>query len=756
MEHLIRFLGFDSGALQAIESVRFSLAWGWAGLTLMIIAVIPIVWFSYRMEDKPVPAGLKSKLLVLKIIFIAGIILMLAGPRLTISGFVPEKNRIAVLIDSSRSMSITEENVSRMDRVRDVFSKGEFLEKLEKKIGFSPSIFTFSGQVAPVSREDIASFSVTPDGTQTNISKAISEIGGNLGEGNLLGMVMFTDGIHNTGENPIETVSKTKIPLYILTSGKTGLARDISISLDRPPSIGYLNSLLKVRGEIKAYRSQISEVEVTIKKDGKEFSKIKVPLAKDSGRSEFYFDIPCDTEGSFAFSASIQHLSDELTYENNEAGFLLKVIKDSLQVLFLSEFSSWDYSFMKTAVRTEPNSHITGYTVLNNGRWLISNDDRMTTSSTEPDIEGALKEADVLVLNGFPERHLQKHITLLRERLETGKTGIFIMHGLRPYTELGYKGSEIENWFPVDLTGSHWKGNQANMVLTSRDTPYSFLKLMHDPIENQEFFRTLPKFDGLFVYPKIRAGTEVLLSSTLELPGGPAPSLISSRTGQGRVAMLLGGPLWTMGFKLVSNGKGIKPYTGFVVNLLKWIANRREDAQVSLELPSSRLFTGQPVTFRVFVTDQSRQPLDNAQVTGEIISAGSQTTALSFLSSGEKGLYEATIVPFRRGNAEIRVDAKYQGKPLGKSSARAIFEIPTVEFDDPEVKVEKMVAIASISRGLCLPVDKYQELLDSIQPKSGKKRETKNFELRDSWLILLILLVLPLIEWIIRRRKGYS
>ncbi|MBF0546867.1 MAG: VWA domain-containing protein [Candidatus Riflebacteria bacterium] len=756
MEYLIRLLGLDFKTIQTLDSVRFSLAWSWAGIALVFIFLVPAIIFVYRLENKPAPVVLKSYLIAIKILFFAGLVILLAGPKLILSGTIPEKNKIAVLIDSSKSMSISEEGISRIDRVKEVFTKGNFLEKLEAKTGLAPSVFTFSSQVAPISHEDTASFSISPDGSQTNLSRAISEIGGNLGETNLLGIVLFTDGIHNTGENPLEAAERTKVPLYFLGTGKSGLAKDISVALDKPPSIGYLNSMLKIRGEIRAFRADVAEIEVEVKKDGKNFDRIKVPLPKNSGRAPFYFNIPCDTEGAFTYTVSIPRLTDELTYENNEANFLLKIIKDRLQVLFLADNPSWDYSFIKAALKTDPNAHFTGFTRVMDNRWLVTEEFELKRTVTQPDISPLIKDTDVLIIAGISENIIRDNYKELILRVDSGQMGVLFLPGSKPYSELGYLGSQIEEWFPVELRGGLWKGVPSNFDLPIRETPYSFLRLLHDPVENQEFFRTLPKMDGLFVYPKLRAGTEVLLSSSLNVPGGPTPAFVTSRNGQGRVAMFMGGPIWPMGFQLVQGGKGNKPYTAFVVNTLKWLANRREDAQVSLELPSSRIFVGQPATLRVFVTDHSRQPVDNAQVSGEISNSESDVTNLSFFSSGEKGLYEASFIPYRRGITEIKIDAKLQNQSLGKTSTKVIIDTPTVEFDDPEVKVENMTTIASITGGLYRPVGNFAEMIDSIKPKPGKKKETKVLELRDSPTILIFLLLLPILEWLIRRRKGYS
>ncbi|MFZ2956491.1 MAG: vWA domain-containing protein [Candidatus Ozemobacteraceae bacterium] len=762
MNAIFRLFGFETGAIQQVESVRLDLTWGWAGLLLALLALIPFTIMVYRMEDKPHTSLLRAGLTLLRLIFFVGLVTLLAGPKLAVSGTIPQKNKLAVLIDSSRSMSIMEDGAVRLDRVRNALSGGRLLDRLEQKTGIAPVAFSFSGQVAPLSRDDVSSFSVLADGNQTNLTRAVQEVTNNLGEGNLLGIILLTDGAHNTGDNPIDALSRRKTPLYFLGAGKAGLTKDLSIFLDHPPAIGYLNALIKVRGEVRSWRVASEAVDVEIHKDGKLIQTLRVPFPTGEHKAGFSFNLPCDAEGSFQISASVPRLPGELTWDNNETSFLLKVIKDRLQVLMISDGPSWEQGFLKGALKSDPNAHFHGFTKLRDDRWLVTEDFALKGTVTTPALlgeqgrEGPIDQADAIILAGVDEATLRPVADIIQKKLESGKVGLLILPGRKPYGALGFMGSSLETLFPVELRDGEWKGVPSNPVLPAKEAGYAFLRLLDDPNENQDFFRTLPKWEGLFVYPRMRPGTEVLLSSTLELPGSPAPAMLHHRVGQGHVVMLTGGPLWPMGFKLVPSGKGIKPYTAFTVNLLKWLANRREDAQVSLDLPSTRLFVGQPAALRVWVSDTARRPLENAQVTGTLSGPDIPATSLTFLAANEKGLYEATYVPFRKGNLELTVEAKNQGSKLGEATGRMLVELPTVEFDDPEVQVELMTKLASSTGGVYYPVEQADELLAKIIPTPGMKRETKVLEFRDSPLTLFLLLILPLVEWWIRRRRGYS
>ncbi len=756
MTALIRLLGFDLAPIQNVDSIRFSLGWGWAGLVLAAIIVLPWFWGAYRFEGKPGSNLLKGSLMGLRLLLVLGIIALLAGFKCSVSGWIPQKNKIAVLIDTSRSMSIKEEGVLRMDSVRKQLTEVQFLTKLERNLGIPPSLFSFAGTVAPIARDDIASFSLQPDGTQTNLTKAVLDVVNNMGEGNLLGVVLFTDGCHNHGESPMEALTRLKTPLFFAGTGQTGQTKDLGISFERPPSVGYLNAVTRVRGEIKLHRVATESVNVEVRRGGKPFQTLRVPIVAGEQRASFALNIPCETEGSFNFTASVPLLDGELTHENNETSFLLKVVKERLKILGVFGDSCWDAAFLKSALKSDPNAHFNGWTRLNDNRWMKTVDFKLGKPEPAPKLGEDLDDSDVLVIGGAPESLFRDSAEKILERVRTGKLGVLFLPAPYGYQYLGYQDSKLSPLFPVELAGESWVRTPVNFILPVQETPYGFLRLMDDPVENMEFFRLLPKMEGLFVYDRVKPGTEVLLSSSYSGKSGPAPAYVQHRFGQGNSAMFMTGPLWPMGFTLAPTDRTIKPYTAFLLNSLKWLANRKEDALVSLELPSSRGFVGQPSSLRVWVWDTRRQPVDPAQVSATISGKDVEPFTLTFMGTSEKGCYEGTFVPSRRGVFEVAVTAKQHGKLLGETKGQFLVDIPTVEFDDPEVRIELMTKLASSTGGAFRPVESSEDILGIIKPTPGQKRETKIFEFRDSAMVLALLLLLPLVEWVLRRSKGYS
>lgn len=752
---LLKLLGFNPGPIRAIESAGIHLGWGWAGLILLLLALVPLVWWSYRCEGKNIPAKQQRRLLGLRLVWVMLLAVLLTGPVLIISGWIPQKNRLAVMVDTSRSMSIKFQGESRLDRVKKLFSRG-FIGKIEEKTGIFPEVFSFADNVSPVSRQEVEQFSFSPEGNQTDISGALRNVMGNLGEGSLLGVIMLTDGVSTTGENPLTALSNMRTPMYMVAPGADGESPDLALHLPKPPALGYLNSSLRVRGEVSLHRLATSAVEVTITRDGEPFATATASFASDTVRAPFAFNIPCDTEGNFRFELSIPGVTDELTADNNMAGFLLKVVRERLNVLAVSGRPTWDMKFIGNALSTDPNAKLTHWARVRDDRWVCSRELQPEKAVSALSLTEDLKNADVVVLNGVPHQFLKHIEEELIRRLEAGNIGLLVLPSTQSFAELGFTGTSLEAIMPVVPGRELWRGNPGNMVLPSSETPYNFLRLVDDPVQNLEFFASLPKFDGLYEYGQVKPGAEVLINSTVRGGADLLPFMLQSRTGQGHVMMITGGPIWPAGFRLVPTDRGFAPFSAMMVNMFKWLANRREDAQISLELPSSRGYVGQAAAIRVWVLDSKNQLQQNAQVMVTVRDEKDSASNISCIETSERGCYEAAFVPALRGLHKIEAEARFQGRELGRASGDMLVETPTAEFDEPVIREALLRQLASETGGLFTTDADAEKIIAAIDSVPGQKLENRSIDLRDSWLLLLLLLLLPMLEWYLRRTGGLS
>jgi len=447
---------------------------------------------------------------------------------------------------------------------------------------------------------------------------------------------------------------------------------------------------------------------------------------------------------------------NELTGENNQTGFLLKVVRERLNIMIVSGRLSWETKFIGNALLTDPNARTVHWARLRENRWVCARNLSPEAAVNSPNLSEDLKVADVLILHAADYEMLRPAEEEIVRRIEAGTLGLLLLPSTKSFSELGYQGTRIENLLPVLTSSETWRGTPGNLVLPAAETPYNFLRLVDDPIQNVEFFATLPKFEGIYEYAGLKPGSEVLINSTVRSSSDMLPFMIRARAGLGNVVLISGGPLWPAGFRLVPTDRGFAPYSALMVNMCKWLANRREDAQVSIELASSRGYVGQGNNVKVWVMNSKNELQANAQVSLTITDERDGSTSLTCIETSDKGCYETAFVPAFRGLHRLEAEARYQGRELGRAKSEILIEMSTAEFDEPVVKSSLMAQLASDTGGVFATVDQAMKIIGAIDAEPGQKLESKSIDLRDSWLLLIILLLLPMVEWYLRRIRGLS
>ncbi len=254
----------------------------------------------------------------------------------------------------------------------------------------------------------------------------------------------------------------------------------------------------------------------------------------------------------------------------------------------------------------------------------------------------------------------------------------------------------------------------------------------------------------------IKQGAEILLTSTVMGRKTKLPFMLKTRAGLGNIIMINGGPIWPIGFRLANSEHGFNTYAGMIVNMLKWLVNRREDAQVSIELANSRGYVGATTVVKVWVSDSSHTLMQNARVIVNVDNEKGEKYNLVCVETSDKGCYETAFIPASKGLHTIEAKASYQGKELGSSKVELLVETPTAEFDDPVIKAELMQNIAKETNGMMVYDDDLNTLISSLKSDTGNKLESKSIDFRDCWLLLILIILLPCLEWYIRRTGGLS
>ena len=208
------------------------------GLILFLIFVgliVAVIW-AYRTTQGRTHRGVRGFLIFLRTLALCGLAFCLLKPFVTVYQTSPDDSYLAVLLDESKSMQVTDSvnQESRLTSVNNLLfdPEGGILNSLNEK--FKTRLFSFSDvpkRMTPVALTEA-------NGETTNIPAALNETLDNLQGVPLSGVVILSDGADASGEDITKLAFRMrdrKVPVHTVGIGSPEGIKDIEVvKVDAP------------------------------------------------------------------------------------------------------------------------------------------------------------------------------------------------------------------------------------------------------------------------------------------------------------------------------------------------------------------------------------------------------------------------------------------------------------------------------------------------------------------------------------------
>ncbi|MFL5320524.1 MAG: theronine dehydrogenase, partial [Myxococcaceae bacterium] len=248
------------------------------------------------------------------------------------------KNRVAILVDRSASMSFPAESrgQSREELTADYLTSiSPSLEKLKDR--FNLELYGFDPELAPTSPNALKS--EPPRGGRTDLMSAIRALkAGEQGGASkkLSGILLFSDGADNSElQGGINGRAKTaleelEVPVSTFLVGASAL-KDLSVENVKVDDFAFVRNSITVEVEIRGRGFSGAEVPVVLSREGTAVATKTVRLQSSDDVQTVSFTFTPDQTGRFVYTVTVPTFPDEVVAENNSRAFVLKVIRDRIR-----------------------------------------------------------------------------------------------------------------------------------------------------------------------------------------------------------------------------------------------------------------------------------------------------------------------------------------------------------------------------------------------------------------------------------------
>lgn len=689
---------------------------------------------------------------------------------------------------------------SRIDKVRQLLRKSDgedgadrnLVERLSRDFRVRAFIFDRPGEVRPLVERDgenekdeidprALADQLTADGQVTALGDAFNDLRERYAAQRPAGVVVFSDFNKNAGLAPVETATRLGVPLYCVGVGPAS-AVDTAVELQ--------GALLMKKGEQ-------SELRVTVRREGGAVRDVTVRLkAERIGTSrppiligertvtgtesvvELPFPYTPDEVGRFEFTAEADPQPGETILENNRAQREVNVRDDFLHLTFVDYEPNWEWRFIKEVFHRDRLVGMRGFrTFLRSADPKVRQTNELFLPSLTPP-RGEFFVNDVIFLGDMPATSLStRYCEMLKEFVDKFGGGLVIVSG--PNFGPGELSSTpLADLLPVRVIPGGELADSGDKPfaprLTDEANRVDFMQLSADPLENRSLWSRLGPLTWYQPVAGVHDKAQVLLEHpTAKCNDGRTPQpLIAVRTyGKGEVVYLAMNETWRL--RREYGETYYRKFWGQMIHRLGLRHALGDQKRFVVRTDRRQYQSGERVTVSVEAYDQNYEPLTTAklaqsQLIGELIlpigaAGGAVDPATGTAAAPRKSL---RLSQFREGEFQTEFDVQEPGEyvvrvadPLSKEQTDESFRVANLSAERRsavrDTALEAQLAALESPRfsvaGRRYELSDVDRLPDEVYLPDEVETYTERLPLWNSWPAFLLVVMLMLFEWFLRK-----
>jgi uncharacterized membrane protein len=741
-------------------------------LVLLLIAAILAVGISAFSLWRERRRGRAAALLGLRVLAVGACLLVALQPRLEHGQVTVVPNAIAVLVDSSRSMSVAppDRGPGRAERAAALLADaaGRFSDWEAR--GHKVELFGFGEALEPLARGTAPA----PKAEATRIAGALSELRTRFAGRDLGAIILISDGIDTgrIGPGPLdaetgETLAALGAPVHTVLIREPGL-RDLSVANVLADDFAFVRTPLKLEAVLRHSGLGGRGVEVSLLRDGRVIAAKTATLRVDTPQETVVFELTPDHPGNHVFEIRTPVLAGEALETNNRQLFTVNVIRDRVRVLHVCGRPSWNERFLRAMLRLDPNVDLVSFFILRTDTDDIplgSDEMSLIPFPYKEIFDEQLKSFDLLIFDNFNFKPywVAPYLPGVRSYVETGGA-LAMIGGDLSFASGLYGESELQAVLPVELGGIPHDGPGAfttdrfrpRLSPEGRTHPVTALSL--DERANEARWAALPPLVGINRVAGLRPGARTLLSHPTHksADGRPAPVLAAAEVGKGRSLALLTDSAWSWGFGAAGTGDDGRAFQHFWQGAIRWLVRDPALTLLRLDLDKGEYQRGQSPALRVRTLRPDFSAAPGVTVRLEVRSpdatSGTPPVRALEIKTGADGENHTELDRLEPGAYRLVGHATLDGRPVD-TEATFVIRPESHELDDVVARDRVLREIAEASGG-----DFREGSLGNPSVRPPRKVRVGSLRVIEIWsnpLMLILVVGLLAAEWTVRRRTGH-
>jgi len=682
--------------------------------------------------------------------FLAGLLLVLLWqPAITVAELKPQQNVIAVLVDDSRSMAISEDGSTRQAQAVKALQDG-LLSELEKK--YQTRLYRLDSHPTHISSLN----ELHASSPATRIGDSLKQLAAETTDLPIGAIVLLSDGADNSGGIDLDTISalrNRRIPVHTIGFGLERLPHDVEINEVAIAARALADSRLAARVSFHQSGYAGMKSTLTVRDGAKVLASREITFTGEGRIQTETIPFNAGSAGAKALEFSIDPLPGEQNRSNNAVTRLVNVVSDKRRVLYVEGEPRWEYKFIR---RAEDDDRIVQLASMlrttENKIYRQGINDPKELAEGFPARAEDLFSYQALIIGSVEAGYFTAtQLDLIRQFVDRRGGGLLLLGGRFGLADGGWGGSSIADVLPVVLPDrkNTFHRDPATVELSPAGSDSLITRLVDDPARNVERWKKLPFLMDYQEPGAPKPGAAVLAS--MNSRGRKMDLLITENYGRGRTAVLATSGTWRW---QMSQALGDPTHDMFWRQLLRWLV-ADTPGNVVASVPSQMLLDDGHILVSADVRDKQYQPAADARVEAHILGPGGISAMIPMTPVPDTpGIFRADWTAEKPGSYVTEVTAGRGSDELGRDVLTFQRIDGVAENFHTEQNRDLLEKLSSATGGRYWRPQGLSKLTSEIPLSEAGITIRETRELWNMPAVFLLIVVLRFSEWLLRRKWG--
>ena len=323
-----------------------------AGSRLFLVLLPFLLAFAYWVYQRTYPQVDPKRRMVLVVLRGAAVALLamvLCEPVLTWWHQQVIRPLVLVLVDTSPSMRVAEGPVTRLQQAATVLDDEGWSARLQQA---EVRAWGFAESAYPLALDTVAVASTR--GQATDIGRALAASLEAVAERERVqGVVLFSDGGHNLGRDPVQLSAELGVPVYALGVGGVEVPVDVQLVDVRTAETGYVGQRQQIDAEVRSWGYEGQRVEIQLYEGERLLQRQSLLLEGDGQVQRVSFAVTPQQAGPRIFRVVVAPTAGEFATADNEALAFTRILAGRPRVLILAGGPSEDLAFLRRSLNAD-------------------------------------------------------------------------------------------------------------------------------------------------------------------------------------------------------------------------------------------------------------------------------------------------------------------------------------------------------------------------------------------------------------------